>query len=186
MSLSLLSKEFFRVIDERVGPFDRPFEFRVFPFDAGGALNFLTVGIGRSEPFVTYVTWDLFGHEQQKRGSFGRYELLATCDDAQWCSDVLTKIGRLGLQELFEPGDTLDIGQWVNADAPIQGVVFEEAFCAELLGEHCGLLRCIGVTRPELEFAMKHGTPALIERLDRAHVYPHTMIHRKESIELAT
>jgi hypothetical protein len=91
-----------------------------------------------------------------------------------------------GLEELFEPGDTLDIGQWVSADAPIQGVVFEDAFCAELQGEHCGLLRCIGVTRPELEFAMKHGTPALIARLDRAHVYPHTMIHRRESIELAT
>ncbi|MCX6923232.1 MAG: suppressor of fused domain protein [Verrucomicrobia bacterium] len=186
MNVSLLSKEFFRVIDERIGPFDRPFQFQVFPFDAGGALNFLTVGVGRGEPFVIYVTWDLFGHEQQKRGSFGRYELLATCDDDQWCSDVLTKIGRLGLQELFEPGDTLDIGQWVSAAAPIQGVVFEDAFSTELLGEPCGLLRCIGVTRPELEFAMKHGTPALIERLDRAHVYPHTMIDRKESIELAT
>ena len=186
MSLSLLAKEFFRVIDERFGPFDRPFQFQVFPFDARGALNLLTVGVGRSEPFVTYVTWDLFGHEQQKRGSFGRYELLATCDDAQWCSDVLTRIGRLGLAELFEPGDTLDIGQWVNVDAPIQGVLFEEAFRTELLGERCGLLRCIGVTRPELQFAIKQGNRALMERLDRAHVYPHTMIHRKESIELAT
>jgi hypothetical protein len=185
VNVSLLSKEFFRVIDERVGPFDRPFQFRVFPFDAGGAVNFMTVGVGRGEPFITYVTWDLLGHEQQKRGSFGRYELLATCDDEQWCSDVLTKIGRLGLEELFEPGDTLDIGQWVSADAPIQGVLFEEAFCAELLGEHCGLLRCLGVTRLELEFAMKHGSRALIERLERAHIYPQTMIHRKESVELA-
>jgi hypothetical protein len=184
MSVCLLSKEFFRVIDERLGSFDRPFQFRVFPFDAGGALNLLTVGAGRSEPFVTYVTWDLFGQAQQKRGSFGRYELLATCDDEQWCSDVLTKIGRLSLQELFEPGDTLDIGQWVDAGAPIQGVLFEEAFRAELLGEHCGLLRCIGVTRPELVFAMKRGTPALTERLERAHIYPHTMVHRTESIEL--
>jgi Suppressor of fused protein (SUFU) len=185
MSVALLSKEFFRVMDERVGPFDRPFQFRVFPFDAGGALNLLTVGAGRGEPLVTYVSWDLLGHEQQKRGSFGRYELLATCDDEQWCSDVLTKIGRLGLEELFEPGDTLDIGQWVSVDAPIQGVVFEEAFCAELQGERCGLLRCIGVTRAELEFAMRHSTPALVERLERAHVYPHTMVHRKESVELA-
>ena len=185
MNVSLLSKEFFRVIDERVGPFDRPFQFRVFPFDAGGALDLLSVGARRSEPFVTYVSWDLFGHEQQKRGSSGRYELLATCDDEQWCSDVLTKIGRLGLQELFEPGDTLDVGQWVGAGAPIQGVVFEEAFSAELLGVHCGLLRCIGITRTELEFAMRCGTPALMERLQRARIYPRTMIHRKESIELA-
>ena len=185
MSISLLSKEFFRVIDERVGPFDRPFQFRVFPFDAGGALNFLTVGVGRGEPFVIYVTWDLFGHEEQKRGSFGRYELLAICDDEQWCFDVLTKIGRLGLQEIFEPGDTLDIGTWVSAETPIQGVVFEDAFSTELKHEHCGLLRCIGVTRPELEFAMRHGVPALVERLKRADIYPCTAIHRRESIELA-
>jgi hypothetical protein len=185
MSFSLLSKEFFRAIEEQVGAFDRPFHFRVFPFDAGGDLNFLTVGAGRSEPFVTYISWDLFGQEQQSRGDLGRYELLATCDDKQWCSDVLTKIGRLGLQELFEPGDTIDIAQWVSPDAPIRGIVFENAFSAELLGEHCGLLRCIGVTRPELEFARRQGTPALLERLKRALIYPRTMIHRKESVDLA-
>ena len=77
------------------------------------------------------------------------------------------------------------VRQWVSADAPIQGVVFEQAFSAELMGERSGLLRCIGVTRPELEFAMRHRTPALVERLEHSHVYPRTMIHRKESIELA-
>jgi Suppressor of fused protein (SUFU) len=184
MNVSQLSKEFFRAIDETIGPFDRPFQFRVFPFNAGGDLNFLTVGVGRHEPFITYVSWDLFGHEQQKRGSFGRYELLATCDDEPWCSDVLTKIGRLSLQEVFEPGDTLDIGPWVDAEASIQGIVFEDAFSTQLKHEHCGLLRCIGVTQPELEFAMRHGASAFVERLKRADIYPRTAIHRRESIEL--
>lgn len=185
MNVPQLSKEFLRVIEERIGPFDRPFQFRVFPFDAGGALNFLTVGVGRSAPFVTYVSWDLFGHEQQKRGSFGRYELLASCDEEQWCLNVLTKIGRQGLVEVFDPGDTLDIGQWVSPETPIQGVVFEEAFQRELQRERCGLLRCIGVTRSELEFAMAHGTLALVQRLQRAGVYPHTIIHRRPTVELA-
>jgi hypothetical protein len=182
MSVCALSKEFFRLIEERVGPFDRPFDFRVFAFDSGGALNFLTAR--RGEPFATYVSWDLLGHEQQQRGSFGRYELLVDCDDQQWCADILTKIGRQSLQEVFEPGDTLDIGPWVGQDAPLQGIVFEDAFSTELGGERCGLLRCIGVTRRELEFAMRHNVAALVERLQRAGVYPRTVVHRRESIEL--
>ena len=185
MNVSSASKEFFRLIDEHVGPFDRPLQFYVFPFDAGGVVNLLTVGIGRSEPFITYVTWDLFGHDQQKRGSFGRYELLATCDLEQWCSEVLTNIGRLGLQEIFEPGDTLDIGSWIRPEDALQGVVLEEAFSTHVDYEHCGLIRCIGVTRPELEFARRHGVPILVQRLKRASIYPRTIARRRESVDLS-
>jgi hypothetical protein len=187
MSISQPAKAFFRHIDKNVGPFDRPFQFRVFPFDAGGALNFLTVGAGRGDPFVTFVTWDLLGNEDQKRGSIGRYELMAVSDDGNWCLDVLTKIGRQGLQEVFEPGDTLDIGPWVAPYSPIQGVVFEEALCVELRvrlrRERCRLLRCVGITRPELEFAMKNDASALIECLKRAGMHPRTSLKR-DSIEL--
>lgn len=132
MSVTQLSKTFFKLIEQRVGPFDRPFQFRVFPFDAGGAVNFMTVGAGQNRPFITYVSWDLFGHEKQKRGSLGRYELLAVCDDEEWCLEVLTKIARQSLTEVFEPGDTLDLAQWVKPDAMLQGVVFEEAFSTKL------------------------------------------------------
>ncbi len=184
MSVSELAKEFFRILEERVGPFDRPFQFRVFPFDAGGSLNFLTVSAEEHKPFVTYVSWDLFSHEQQKRGSLGRYELLAVCDDEKWCLDVLTNVGRQSLQEVFEPGDTFDIGPWVNSNALIQGIVFEEGLRMELQQEYCGLLRCIGVTRPELEFARKHGTPALAGCLQRAGIYPRTVIHDKRTVDL--
>jgi hypothetical protein len=186
MDISELGDAFFRVINERIGPFDRPMHFRVFPFDAGGSLNFLTVGRGR-ERFVTYVSWDLFGHAEQKRGSLGRYELLTVCDEEEWCIDVLTKIGRQSLQEVFQPGDTLDIGAWVKPIARLQGVVFEEAFRAGLKRgktmEPCGLLRCIGVTRSELDFALRQGSGALIECLKTSGVYPRTEIGR-ESIPL--
>ena len=185
MSVSQLAKSFFRHLDKNIGPFDRPFQFRVFPFEAGGALNFLTVGVGRGIPFVTYVTWDLLGNENQKRGSIGRYELMAISNDGDWCIDVLTKIGRQGLQEVFEPGDTLDIGPWVAPDSLIQGVVFEEALGIELCREHCGLLLCIGITKAELEFAIKHGGTALIECLKRTDLHPRTIL-RRDSIELAT
>lgn len=156
---------------------------------AGGALNFLTVGALRREEFFTYVSWDLFGHEEQKRRRIGRYELLVLCDEERWCLDVLTHIGRQSLQEAFEPGDTLDIGPWVGVDASIQGVVFEEALCMELhhlpRPERCSLLRCVGVTRPKLEFAISRGVPALVEHLKRAGIPPRTIVQRRESVALA-
>ena len=188
MSVSKLSKIFFQLIDERIGPFDRPFQFRPFPFDTGGSLNFLTIGAKNGEPFTTYVSWDLFGHEKQKRGKLGRYELLAVCDDENWCVDVLTQIGRQGLNEIIESGDTFDIGPLVKPEMTLQGVIFEEAFRTKLRrwisSEPCGLLRCIGVTRPELEFARKHGVPTLIDKLKRAGLYPKTIVQRKDSVDL--
>jgi hypothetical protein len=180
MNLTKLSKTFFDIIEKRIGPFDRPFQFRPFPFDSGGALNFLTVGAGR-EKFVTYVSWDLFGHEEQKRGKIGRFELLTSCDTEQWCVDVITNVGRQTLVELFEPGDTMDISAW-GTRFGLDGIIFEEVFCTKirigLRHENCGLLRCIGITKSELEFAREHGSQALIECLKRNGIYPTTIPHR--------
>ena len=190
MNISALAKDFFELIDARLGPFDRPFQFHVFPFDAGGSLNFITKAVECDVPFVTYVSWDLFGHERQKRGTVGRYELMAVCDDARWCADVLTKVGRLGLIELLEPGDTFDIGAWVGADVLLQGIIFEEALSTELRysdgAERCGLLLCIGVTRPELEYARTRGVPMLVERLQRAGIYPRTVGTGRKSVDLTS
>ena len=189
MSVPKLAKEFLDQIEERFGPFDRPFQFHVFPFDAGGSLNFLTVGAGLGKKFITYISCDLFGHAKQQRSSLGRYELMTTCDNQEWCSKVLTNIGRMGLQELLAPGDTIDIGPWVGRDAALQGVVLEEAFRTELRALHrrepCGVLRCVGVTRPELEFAMRHGAPALLERLKRGGEHPQTLVQRRDSVDLS-
>jgi hypothetical protein len=188
MSVSRLAKKFFRVLDEQIGPFDRPFQFRIIPFDSGGSLNFLSVTTKDGAPFVTYVSWDLFGHEKQKRGKFGRYELMATCDDGSWCFNVLTMIGRHALYKVIDPGDTFDIGPLVEPGALIQGVVFEAAIQAKLFRpfrfEPCGVMRCLGVTRPELEFAIRHGTPTLVERLKRAGIYPRIVTRRSESVDL--
>jgi hypothetical protein len=181
MTTSRLGKEFFRILDERIGPFDRPMKFRVFPFDLGGALNFLTIA-AREDRFVTYVSWDLLGHPEQKRGRLGRYELLCTCDDETWCAEVLTCVGRMSLHEVFDPEHTLDIGAWVDSDACLQGLVFEEAFNTEVWDgnrrEQCGLLRCIGVTRAELEFSLDRGVRETIVRLKAARIYPRTVTHR--------
>ena len=182
MDVSELSKAFFKAIDEQVGAFDRPIRFHPFPFDAGGSLNFLTVGSRLKSP-VTYVSWDLFGHAAQKRGALGRYELVMTCDDPDWATNIVTKIGRQSLQEVFDPGDTLDIGPWVEPNGAIQGIIFEQAFQTRIGDEPCGLLRCLGVTRPELKFASEKGVSPLLEVLKRKGIYPNTLIGRK-TVEL--
>jgi hypothetical protein len=113
---------------------------------------------------------------------------MAACDDENWCLEILTRIGRQGLQTVFEPGDTIDIGRWSQGGAALQGVFFEAGLethieCGEQ-PERCGLLRCIGVTRPELEFAITHGVTALSHRLRLAGIYPATTAAR-ESIDLS-
>jgi len=178
MNIPELAKTFFQSLDEEIGPFDRPLQFHPFPFDAGGSLNFLSIGAGK-RPFVTYVSWDLFGHPDQRRGDLGRYELITTCDSEDWCLGAVTNIGKQSLQELFSPGDTLDIGAWVGRENALQGVVFEEVFKTKIGNVQCGLLGCIGITRPELEFAIKEGASSLIERLKRNGIYPHTVSGRK-------
>ena len=186
MELTSIAKKYFTAVDEWIGPFDRPFKFRPFSFDAGGALNFLTIRNPRNN-FVTYVSWDLFGHEQQKHGKLGHYEFLINCNEEKWVLTVITNLGRQSLIEVFESGDTMDIGPWVNSGDAIQGVVFEEAFKIRLFeglqSVQCGILRCIGVTRSELEFGQKHGVSSLIDRLKRAGIYPNTDVQR-DSIAL--
>ena len=54
----------------------------------------MTVGAGRAESSSSPTSLGIYSATSSKRrGNFGRYELLATCDDEQWCRDVLTKIG---------------------------------------------------------------------------------------------
>lgn len=89
------------------------------------------------------------------------------------------------LTGVFGHGHTIDIGPVVGADFPLQGLVVEEFARVVVDGSNYGILRFHGVTRSELEFAMKSGTDELLERLERADIYPHTSIYRRESIETA-
>lgn len=182
------AKLFFDSIDKEFGPFDRPFQFRPFPFETGGALNFLTIGAGK-EQIVTYVSWDLIGQAHKKLGNLGQYELLAVCDDEEWCLDIITNIGRQTLVEVFESGDIMDIYPWSKKySSNISGMLFDEAFSIQI--EHAlewrkySLLRCVGITSQELEFARKYGSQILIDRLKSSNVYPKTILGRA-SVNLA-
>jgi hypothetical protein len=154
-----------------------------FRVDSGGPVTLCTVGYGR-EQFVTYVTCELSVRDEQRPAKFGRYEVMITCDDEVWARKILTKIGQMSLESVFEHGHTVDIGRVVGPDCPLQGLVAEEFARVAVDDSGYGILRFHGVTRAELEFAMESGTDELLERLRCAGVYPRTSIHRRESIEM--
>jgi hypothetical protein len=184
MDYNRFYKQLFQPIEERIGHVDEASIMAIIGFDCGGPVTLCTVGYGR-EQFVTYITCELSVRDEQQPAEFGRYEVMMTCDDEAWARKILTKIGQMSLEGVFEHGHTVDIGQIVGPDYPLQGLVVEEFARVTVDGRGYGILRFHGVTRSELEFAMESGTDELLERLGRAGVYPRTSIHRRESVETA-
>jgi hypothetical protein len=174
-------KQLFAPIEERIGPIDELTISAIIGFDCGGPVSLSTVGNG-NEPFVTYITCELAVREEQKPSKAGRYEAMMTCDDESWARTMLTKIGQMSLDRAFGHGHTVDIGQVVESDFPLQGLVVEQF--AHVLIDEAGysILRFHGVTRPELEFGMEFGSDRLLERLKDAGIYPKTSIRRRESV----
>jgi len=178
-------KQLFQPIEERVGSVDEVSIMAIIGFDCGGPVTLCTVGRGR-EQFVTYITCELAVNNEQKPAEFGRYEVMMMCDDEKWAHNILTKIGQMSLEGVFEHGHTVDIGQVVGADCPMQGLIVEEFARVPVDGRGYGILRFHGVTRSELEFAMHCDTDKLIERLKQAAIYPRTSVNRRESVEVVT
>ncbi|HLW65794.1 MAG TPA: suppressor of fused domain protein [Gemmataceae bacterium] len=179
MDYQLFYRQLFEPLEALLGPIDKETIVAIIGFDVGGPLNFCTIGAGNGAKFTTYVSCELAARPEQLPARFGRYELSATCDDETWVRRILTRIGRTSEDVVFGHHHTLDIAAWVSADEPIQGVVLEKLCTAEIDGENYGILRCIGITRGEMEFKQMHGSNSLILELKHKGVYPNTEINRK-------
>jgi Suppressor of fused protein (SUFU) len=173
--------ELFAPLERTIGPLDSDTIVAIVGFDVGGPLNFCTIGHGKGR-FTTYVSCELAVRSEQQPAEFGRYELLTTCDDEKWVRSIVTDIGRMSLEVAFDDGHTLDIGSWVEPTDFIQGVVFETVCESEIDGEAYGVLRVVGVSRPEMDFARAHGSSSLLERLTKAGVYPNTTAARSSVV----
>ncbi len=82
----------------------------------------------------------------------------------------------------FGDGHSLDIGPWVGDVARLQGVVFERICESSIDGTAYCILRVVGVTRRELQFARDTGVDSLISKLKACGVYPNTLIDRESVI----
>ena len=168
----------FSPIEAMIGPIDLETIGAVIGFDMGGPLSFCTIGASNHSSMITYVSCELAVREEQKPSSIGRYELLCTCDDQAWVRTIVSRIGRASLETVFGPNHTLDIGALVGPEDPIQGVLLEQVCTVEIDQRQFSILRVIGITRPELEFALKSGIANLRDCLTDAGVYPNTIVNR--------
>jgi len=183
----------FAPLAESIGPIDEDTIFAIIGFDAGGPLNFCTIGAHPEAKIITYVSCELAVRDEQvptKHGAY-RYELLSSCDDEQWVRRILTNLGHMSMEVAFDHGHTVDIGEVVNGarseatlggEPPIQGVLLVRECTADYEGSKYGILRCVGITRPEMEFARSKGSAALILRLMAAEVWPNTLVNRKSAV----
>jgi hypothetical protein len=167
-------KKLFAPIEKKIGPIDRDTIVAIVGFDMGGPLNLCTVGRAHRRRFVTYVSCELAVREDQRAGSLGPFELMMTCNDENWCRSTLTSIGRMTLDEIFDHHHTMDISACLKKKSLVQGIIFEKFTSLRVGRKKYGILYCHGVTRNELEFAMEHGSKALLSRLKKAKIYPNT------------
>lgn len=170
--------QLFAPLERQLGAIDPHTIVALIGFDDGGPLNFCTIGARNESAYTTYISCELAVHAGQQPGEHGRYELLVSCDDERWARSILSEIGRMSLDIAFGDGHTLDIGAWVDEDAPIQGVIFEEVLATEIGGTEYSILRCIGITREEMEYALEQGSGKLLVSLQEAGIYPHTTLKR--------
>lgn len=175
-------RQLFAPLIETVGPIDRDMLFAVFGFGLGGPLNFRTIGANDPHQLTTYVSCELAVREWQLPSSLGRYELLCTCDSEQWVRSILSAIGRASGQMVFGPRHTIDLGPLAQPTDSLQGVLFETAVATEIDKKPFGILRVIGITRPELKYKIEHGSEALLDLLKSAHIYPNTLVGRNSVV----
>src|SRR5690242_1554660 len=100
-------QKLFEPLIEQFGPMDRDTIVAIVGFDMGGPLNFCTFNQKSESGCKTYVSCELAVRDQQQPSEFGRYELLANCDDEKWVRSVLSDIGRMSLDVTFGDGHTL-------------------------------------------------------------------------------
>jgi Suppressor of fused protein (SUFU) len=176
-SASVTNEQFyerlFAPLSKLVGPIDKDTVVALIGFDAGGPLNFCTIGRHAGHPFPIYVSCELAVRPDQVPSESGRYELLVSCDDESWVRSILTRIGRMSLEAAFGAGHTLDIGPWVDPVDRIQGVAFEELYSTQVSAEGYCVLRCLGLTRSELDLAQDRGSESVISGMRARGVYPH-------------
>ncbi|MCA9078444.1 MAG: suppressor of fused domain protein [Planctomycetaceae bacterium] len=182
MDYNSFYSKLFAPLETSIGAIDADTITAVIGFDAGGPPSFCTIGYDSTHPIKTYVTCELAVRAEQRPSHSGRYELLISCDDERWVRTVITDVARMACDVSFGDGHTLDIGPWVSDDARIQGVVFEGLYESLIDGVRYCVLRVIGVTRLELEFARETGVQQLFSKLKSGGVYPNTLVRRESVI----
>ena len=163
-----------RALEQVLGPCTQTYH-ALIPLYLGGQAD--VVAFGEHLEGVVYVTAELTGNRE---APYADYELMI-CDRGQdtWGADAISRIAAYTEETRISVGDTMDIEPGVPKGSTIKALIFDNYSTFALFGETCNLRLCIGITQEELQFKMKYGSNALLERLKREKIYPFTDLYRR-------
>jgi hypothetical protein len=133
----------------------------IIGFESGGPPDLLLFRNPPEAKGTFYVTSDLLFSERQPE------------------KQVLYKLSKATVVELFDVGDTVDITAWVLPDCPIKGLLLTKLVAFEFEGKHFGTLLVTGLTRAELDFARERSSEELLKLLEIKGIFPVTDIERQ-------
>lgn len=125
---------------------------------------------------VVYVTAELTGKPDAR---YADYELMI-CHRTphDWGPNVISRLAPYTQQAYIGAGESMDIDSATPPESKIKAFVFDTYATFKLFGEENELRLCIGITKPELQFKMKHGSEKLLALLKRHNAYPFTDLDR--------
>jgi hypothetical protein len=151
------------------------------PFALGGQAD--VVAFFHHLKGVVYVTAELSGKPD---ACFADYELMI-CHRSpnDWGANVISRLAPYNQQAHIGAGETMDIDGAAPANSKIKAFLFDTYATFTLFEDEFDLRLCIGITKSELQFAMKKGSTPLLKLLKRHGVYPFTDLER-DSVPLAS
>jgi Suppressor of fused protein (SUFU) len=163
-----------QALEQVLGPCTQTYH-APFPFYLGGQAD--VVAFGEHLEGMVYVTAELTGKREEL---YADYELMI-CDRGQdtWGANLISRIAAYSQEAGISAGDTMDIEPGVPEGSTIKALIFDNYSTFDLFGETYNLRLCIGITQEELQFKMKYGSHALLERLKKEKIYPFTDLYRK-------
>lgn len=174
---------FVQALERELGVKDDGAIHAIIGFEFGGPPDLLLFRNAPNVRGIFYVTSDLLFFERQPKNSLGRYELaLCMPNENKWAQHILYKLAQASVEEVFDAGHTADISVWVEDGCVIKGLLFTKLVSFEFGGQLFGALLCTGVTRTELDFALEHGSEALMRRLKASGAFPVTDLNRASVI----
>ena len=172
-------------IEKVLGKVDDMVYHATVPFmfgpDAGGAAD--VIRFRQHLDGVVYVTSELIGCDSQLPSSMGNYELMiCQREESNWGPSIISRLANYTLETAVEPGQTMSIDSAVPNDSTINAFLFDSFADFEVLDREAGLLLCLGITRPELNFCHANGADQLLKKLKAANIYPFTDLNRKSLV----
>ncbi|HYV48886.1 MAG TPA: suppressor of fused domain protein [Myxococcaceae bacterium] len=174
-------RRLFKPLEADLGKVSEKAMVPIIGFSGGGPPSLSAVGRARGG-FTTYVTRELACYPEQVDADDGGgpYELLITTNELPWALGAFTGVGRVSFEAALGPGHTLDLGTFAEPKDRLQGVVLDRVVTVPFGRKKFGILRAIGITRPEMEWAQRQPERyALLEKLKAAGVYPNSDVKRK-------